>query len=265
MINERYLIKKKLGEGRSKVFLCNDIENNSEDIAIKILPEKADNIEKENFQNEFITLRRLRHPIIVQALNFGTIVKTDTAEKNIQIGSNFFTLEYFNGIPLLDYDDIQDENILKKIIAQICSVLFYLHQSAYIYYDLKPDNILVKNVEGEPHVKLIDLGFAEKSDYHDGNLNPYNNRYIRGTAEYIAPELLKKDAHDCRVDLYSLGIILYRIVYNKFPFNRDNELKIYKAHIEQDFDFGKSKYSNELIKVTKKLLEKEPEKDIRIL
>ncbi|MGB8318080.1 MAG: protein kinase, partial [Ignavibacteriaceae bacterium] len=78
MINERYVIKNKLGEGRSKVFLCNDIENPSEDIAIKFLPGKADGTEIENFQNEFITLRRLRHPNIVQAINFGRIVKAES-------------------------------------------------------------------------------------------------------------------------------------------------------------------------------------------
>ena len=101
MINERYLIKKKLGEGRSKVFLCNDIENPSEDVAIKILSENADNTEIDNFQNEFITLRRLKHPNIVQGINFGSIVKVESSEKEIQKGSRFFTLEYFNGKPLL--------------------------------------------------------------------------------------------------------------------------------------------------------------------
>lgn len=258
MINERYALKNKLGEGRSKVFLCNDVENPSEDIAIKILSEKADNVEKENFQNEFITLRRLRHPNIVQALNFGKIVKFASPEKEIKSGSQYFTLEYYNGKPLLDYSDINNEDSLRKIVSQVCSVLFYLHQSNYIYYDLKPDNILVKKIDGEPFVKLIDLGFAIKSENHQDELKP--DEYIRGTAEFIAPELLKKEKHDNRVDLYSLGIIVYRIVFKKFPFDIKNELKIYRAHLEQDFEFPKSKYSKELVNVIKKLLEKEPDK-----
>ncbi|MEJ2617108.1 MAG: protein kinase, partial [Ignavibacteriaceae bacterium] len=258
MINERYIIKNKLGEGRSKVFLCNDIEYPSEDVAIKIISDKADAVEIENFQNEFITLRRLKHPNIVQAVNFGTVVKVKSFEKEIKTGSQFFTLEYFNGQPLLDYDGIKNEDVLRKIITQICSTLFYLHQSDYIYYDLKPDNILVKNGEGEPSVKLIDLGFAEKNSLEQDKSN--SNEYVRGTAEYIAPELLKKEKYDNRVDLYSLGIILYRIVYKKFPFDTNNELKIYKAHLEKDFDFKKSNYSKELIDIIKKLLEKEPGK-----
>ena len=261
MINERYLIKKKLGEGRSQVFLCNDIENPSEDIAIKILPGNADEIETKTFHDEFITLRRLKHPNIIQALDYGTIVKTNLQEYETFIGNKYSCLEYFDGKLLLDYDEINDEEILKSIITQICSVLFYLHQSNYIYYDLKPENILVKKINGIPHVKLLDLGFAKNLLLEQ--IEPESNKSIKGTAEYIAPELLRNDPHDNRVDLYSLGIILYRIVYKKFPFDTKDELKIYKAHLEKDFDFDESVFSDELINVVKKLLEKEPEKRYR--
>ena len=258
MINERYLIRKKLGEGRNKVFLCSDIENPTEEIAIKILSGNADKVEVASFHDEFINLRRLNHPRIVHALNFGTIVKNSTTKNGITIGSKYFTLEYFDGKPLLKYENINEES-LKKILTQICAVLFYLHQSGYIYYDLKPDNILVKNLNDEPITKLIDLGFAQKIDFN-GESQRSNNNYVRGTAEYIAPELLKNEIHDSRVDLYSLGIILYRIVYKKFPFSTNSELKIYKAHLEKDFEFKKSGYSSSLIEVIKKLLNKDPEK-----
>ena len=260
MINERYLKTDKIGEGRSKVFLCEDTEYSNAKIAIKILSTKADKDEIENFHNEFITLRRLSHPNIVKSFNFGTIVKTNPSESEISLGSKYFTLEYFDGKSLLNYKNIEDEEILRKIIIQICSVLFYLHQSDYIYYDLKPENILIKEINGEPTIKLIDMGFAQKPENQRIDLNSNNTNYIRGTAEYIAPELLKKGGHDNRVDLYALGMVLYRIVYKKFPFDTKEELKIYKSHLEQDFDFKEVNYSIDLIRVIKKLLEKEPEK-----
>ncbi len=260
MINERYLKKDKIGEGRSKVFLCEDTEYSNAKIAIKVLSTKADKDEIENFHNEFITLRRLSHPNIIKSFNFGTIVKTNPSEDEITLGSKYFTLEYFDGKSLLNYKSIEDEEILREIIIQVCSVLFYLHQSDYIYYDLKPENILIKEINGDPILKLIDMGFAQKPENQRIDLNSKNANYIKGTAEYIAPELLKKGGHDNRVDLYALGMILYRIVYKKFPFDTKEELKIYKSHLEQDFDFKEVKYSNDLIRVIKKLLEKEPEK-----
>ena len=68
------------------------------------------------------------------------------------------TLEYFEGEELLNSIKIRDEKNLKEIVKQICSVLYYLHQSKYIYYDLKPENILVSFKGKNPQIRLIDLG-----------------------------------------------------------------------------------------------------------
>ena len=253
MINQRFEIVKKIGEGRSSVYLCGDIEFPDSLIAIKILPPKADSAEKVNFRNEFFTLQKLDHPNILRANEIGTIVQADD-EENISTGSPFITLEYFESEELLNSSFIKDELNLKEIVKQICSVLSYLHLSKYIYYDLKPENILVSSKGDKPVIKLIDMGLAvyapSETDYS-----------ITGTAQYIAPELLKKEKHNQSVDLYSLGMLLYKIIYNNFPIKATGEIEIYKAQIEEEFEFPPSdKYSDELIKVVKKLLSKNPEK-----
>jgi len=252
MINQRFEIIKKIGEGRSLVYLCGDIEFPDSLIAIKILPPKADKAEKENFRNEFFTLQKLDHPNILRAYEIGAIEQTES-EENISTGSPFITLEYFESEELLNSSFIQDELNLKEIVKQICSVLSYLHLSNYIYYDLKPENILVSSKGDKPSIKLIDMGLAvyapSETDYS-----------VAGTAQYIAPELLKKEKHNQSVDLYSLGMLLYKIIYNSFPFNATEEIEIYKAQIEEEFEFPPSeKYSDELINVVKKLLSKNPE------
>ena len=253
MINTRYEIIKKLGEGRSSVFLCKDIEVTDTNFAIKILPANADEHERNNFINEYFTLQRLEHPNIIKAFDFGTIFKTDN-EENIEVGSTYIILEYFDGKELLSKNKIKTESDLKEIVKQISAALYYLHQSKYIYYDLKPENILVSFNESIPQVRLIDLGLAEYS--------PSPSDYeIKGTAHYIAPELLKKDEHNNSVDFYSLGIILYQIIYNRFPFTAKSELDIYKSAIEEKFNFPNSEhFSQELIKIVKKLLEKDIDK-----
>ena len=126
-----------------------------------------------------------------------------------------------------------------------------MHQSNYIYYDLKPDNILVSESNGELDIKMIDMGFAHHTTSGEELL-------ARGTTEYIAPEILKDEQHNHKVDLYSLGIMLYRIVYKKFPFKSESVLEIYKEQIENEFEFPGSNYSSELIDVVKKLLIKDP-------
>jgi serine/threonine protein kinase/tetratricopeptide (TPR) repeat protein len=259
MINERYKVKKKLGKGRSTVYLCEDIDRQNAEYAIKVLPGQTSEEEEDFFRNEFITLKYLNHPNIIRAFDYGTVLRNTSAGESsadtnseIDFGNKFFTLEFFQGSELLNYE-IKDESVLRKIITQICAALYYLHQSKYIYYDLKPENILIKNDNGEPVAKLIDLGFAER-------VSSSKMEDVRGSAQYIAPELLKKLPHDHKVDLYSLGMVLYRIIYGKFPFDTDNELQIYKAQIEKEFDYDESSYSKELVDITKKLLEKEPEK-----
>ena len=250
MINNRFTIKKKLGEGRSKVFLCSDNVNPEKDYAIKILPEAADVNEIKVFRNEFFILQKLNHPNIISSYEEGVIVKKDD-EDGISTGSRFIILDYFPGDELLKYKKVNVEQALKIILTQVCSVLYYLHQSNYIYYDLKPENILVGDFENKPFIKLIDMGFA----HHAAETGSYLSR---GTREYIAPEILKNESHNHKVDLYSLGIMLYRIAYKKFPFKSESELEIFKEHIETEFEFPRSDYAGDLIEVIKKLVEKNP-------
>lgn len=253
MINTRYEIIKKLGEGRSSVYLCRDIEFPEKEFAIKILPAGKDNFERDIFVKEFFTLQRLEHPGIIEAFDLGTVLHTD-GEKGIESGSTFITMEYFEGEELLASKKIHDEKNLREIVKQICAVLYYLHQSKYIYYDLKPENILVSFKEKIPQIRLIDLGLAEYS--------PSTSDYeIKGTTYYIAPELLKKESHNHSVDFYSLGIILYQIIYKRFPFDAKNELDIYKCAIESIYDFPSSdNYTQEFVNIVKKLLEKDVDK-----
>lgn len=264
MINDRYKIIKMLGEGRSKVFLCEDTgilgssktnskipkKTHQNKIAIKILPENVDNEELDFFKNEFFILQWLNHPSIVKSFELGTIVKLDN-EDEISIGRKFFTMEFCQGERLLFCDELKDETFLIKVITKLCSVLFYLHQSNYIYYDLKPDNILISVKDGEPIIKLIDLGLAQHILFS-------KNNSIRGSAEYIAPEILRNEKHDFRIDFYSLGMLLYRILYGKFPFPSDNALEIYKAHLESEYIYPSCNYSGKIVGLVKKLLAKNP-------
>lgn len=253
MINTRYEIIRKLGQGRSTVYLCRDIEFPEKELAIKILPPDRSKYEREIFTKELFTLQKLEHSNIIKAFDFGTILHTD-GEENIEAGSSFITMEYFEGVELLSSAEPRSEKNLREITKQICAALYYLHQSKYIYYDLKPENILVSFKGGIPQIRLIDLGLAEYfpsvSDYE-----------IKGTPHYIAPELLKKENHNHSVDLYSLGMILYQIVYNKFPFDAKSEMDIYKAAIEREYEFPPSEdFSHELIKIIQTSLEKDPGK-----
>ncbi|HEX9251152.1 MAG TPA: protein kinase, partial [Ignavibacteriaceae bacterium] len=253
MINKRYIVRKKLGEGRSKVFNVIDTEFPEREVAAKFLPPSASNDEKEFFREEYFILQRLDHPNIIKSFELSSVlVKDEDEDLEIENLSPFITMEYFSPTLLLSYAGLKEERKLNQIIKQICSVLYYLHQSNYIYYDLKAENILISESNGNPTIKIIDLGFARNT------LLNYDKN-IQGTPYYIAPELLKNEQHNYKVDFYSLGMLLYRIVYGKFPFTSENELDIYKAHIEEEFPLDSSIYSKKLINVISKLIKKNPD------
>ncbi|MFC2133941.1 protein kinase [Bacteroidota bacterium] len=254
MINERFIIKKFLGKGRSRVFLCSDLDYPGRDLAVKIISGKADEAELKSFRDEFHILNKVNHPNIIPVYEFGTILQIDDNENSewgIDEGDKFFTQDFIPGVELLDYPNLSEKENLWEITSQLCSVLYYLHQSNYIYYDLKSENILVFEQQGKPRLLLIDFGLTVHSYYGI----PTD---IRGTSQYMAPEIIMKEHIDHRIDLYSLGILLYRIVYNKFPFNLESDLDIYKAHMEMEFEFQASDVPEEICNVIKKLLSKNP-------
>lgn len=252
MINKRYIIGKKLGEGRSKVFNLIDTEFPDRVVAGKFISPNASEKDKQFFRDEYFILKNLDHPNIIKAYEQSTVVLKEDDDSEVEVFDQFITMEQFSGINLLSYKDVTQEQKLIKIVKQICSALYYLHQSNYIYYDLKPDNILISEIKNNPVVKLIDLGLAKYV------LTPEIEQDITGTAYYIAPELLKKEQHSYNVDLYSLGIMMYRLVYGRFPFTGESEIEIYKAQVEGEVEFLPTFYSKKLIDVIIKLLKKDP-------
>ena len=252
MINDRFKIIRKVGEGRSRVYLCEDILRADSKVVLKILRPDTNAEEKRYFRDEYFLLKKLNHPNIISVFEYGIVVSSDEEDKqyNIDNASPFFTLEYFDGQEPYEFKDLQQETVLINVICQISSVLYYLHQSSYVYCDLKSENILIQRKDGNPVIKFIDFGLATRIKEADG-------AGARGTAEYIAPEILRKEKIDHRVDLYSFGILLYKIIYGKFPFQRNDQLGIYKAHLDEKFEYPRSHFSGKLINLVKKLLSKD--------
>ncbi len=255
MINDRYKILKLLGEGRSRVYLCEDTLHGNMPVALKLLDPGKTEYEIKNFREEYIKLKKLNSNNIVKSYEYGTVVSTGKKEfiEEIEKGALFFTLEYVEGKTLSGFYNGKDEKKLKEIIRQISSVLFYLHESNFIYYDLKPENIIVAEGKNNFILKFIDFGLAE-----------YNPQRIstekKGTSYYIAPELLTGREHDKRVDFYAFGMLLYFLMFRKFPFTGKDEIEIYKEKLASGVSIGKTGYTEKLINVVNKLLRKNPRK-----
>lgn len=110
-------------------------------------------------------------------------------------------LEYIDGETLQNVIESNKLNpqFARKIIAELCSALEYLHKKQIVHRDLKPSNILITH-NGD-NVKLIDFSLADADD-------SLLLKLPAGTRRYLAPETLEDVPLDCRADIYSLGIII---------------------------------------------------------
>ena len=229
IFSRRYEILQFLGEGGiGKVYRAYDrwIEK---DVALKVLPPGVKNSSLlESFQREFLLLTQLKHPGVVEVLDFGY------SEDATQPGklSPYFTMELVEGKNLgealtnfLDPQPAPAEfERLTHLIWQICDILEFLHLRGMVHCDLKSDNLKVTDSAFRP--KILDFGLSEKIGARRG-------KETKGTLPYMAPEMFLGEPLDERTDLYSLGVILYELVTSKLPFSFDDPVKIISAHLQQ--------------------------------
>ncbi|KAJ1914382.1 hypothetical protein IWQ60_008830 [Tieghemiomyces parasiticus] len=114
--------------------------------------------------------------------------------------------------------------------AQIVLGLEQLHRMGIVYRDLKPENMLI---DRQGHVLLTDFGLSKQMPSEGFNVDgrPAYRRRTKtfcGTAEYLAPEMLRGESYDSGIDYWSLGTCLYEMLTGMTPFWADNHSKMYQ-------------------------------------
>ena len=162
-----------------------------------------------SFKREIDILKKVSHPNIMRMLD---IFETDT---DFCVVSELARGDLFQ---IIDDNQTLPEEVLKNVAAQLTSALAYLHKNRIIHRDMKPQNILIT---GKGALKLCDFGFARALSYTTLFLNS-----IKGTPLYMAPELVQEQRYDEKIDVWSLGIILYELYYGQPPFFTNSIYKL---------------------------------------
>ena len=208
---ERYQYLDVLGEGgQGKVLRFRDTVLDR-DVAIKVVKPPHTQDRERLLENEARLGGMLEHPNILPTYD---LCRDET-------GSPFFVMKKVEGVSLdellkkahadgaihsnRDRGEYSRRRLL-NVFLQVCHAIQYAHSRGVCHLDLKPQNVKLGTF-GEVYV--LDWGFASRVED--------NPKMVAGTPLYIAPERFKPGKPDARCDIYSLGVMLYRILVNQLP------------------------------------------------
>jgi serine/threonine protein kinase len=204
--------------GMGDVYLAEDRQLRRQ-VALKIVRRgmNTDDIVR-RFQREEQILASLNHPNIAR-LYGGAITSDDVP---------FFVMEYVEGARLDDYcrENKLPLNERLTLFRKVCSAVAYAHQHLVIHRDIKPSNIRVTR-EGEP--KLLDFGIAKLLDPATSPTVEQTMTFPGAmTLEYASPEQVRGETMATTSDVYSLGVVLYKLLTGQSPYriktNRPDEI-----------------------------------------
>jgi serine/threonine protein kinase len=209
-----YQLLEEIGEGgMGVVFLAQQTEPISRRVALKVIKVGMDTRRVvARFESERQTMALLDHPSITKVLDAGA---TDS-------GRPYFVMELVEGRPLTKYCDAQRLSIPRrlKIFIQICNAVEHAHQKGIIHRDIKPNNIIVTEQDGNPLPKIIDFGIAKATADRTGDETAFTRLgEMVGTPLYMSPEQASDEEVDTRADIYSLGVVLYELLTGTTPFH----------------------------------------------
>jgi len=247
MVSHYRIIEKIGAGGMGEVYLAEDIKLNRQ-VALKFLPSHwcRDDAYRARFKREAQAVAQLNHPNIIHVY--------DVSEYQ---GQPFFVMELVAGQSLRDLVRGRELSIdrIIELVIQICDGLGAAHEKGVIHRDIKPSNIVI-DAYGRP--KILDFGLAAIQ----GGEQLTKSGSTLGTVRYMSPEQVLGQEVDQRSDLFSLGVVLYELIADRTPFERENEAATLRS-ITQDNPEPLARYKadapDELQRTVAKLLEKDPE------
>ena len=210
VIGHYHLIRRIGRGGMGAVYLAEQTNGFRKLVAFKLMQSGPDQEQLvRRFHNERQTLAVLDHPNIVRLLDGGT-----TPE-----GCPYLVMDYVDGQTIDNYCDARKLGIRERLqlFREVCGAVQYAHQNLIVHRDLKPANILVTS-DGIP--KLLDFGVARllKPEYLAMNAGLTRTMTQPHTPEYASPEQIKGLPITTASDIYSLGVVLFRLLTGQLPY-----------------------------------------------
>jgi predicted Ser/Thr protein kinase len=226
LIGGRYQIVQRIGQGgMGKVYKVTHTHL-SRTFALKIIsPNVAETDEaRELFYREARFASAMSHPSITAVVDFG---------EDEKVGM-FMIMEFVDGEPLNRILFREKRLGVRKaceIVLQVAEALHYIHKQNVVHCDIKTENILIAEEEGEGKrtkmiVKLLDFGLARSLNASRASTS------LSGTPHYVAPERIRGEPASPASDVYGVGILLYELITGAVPWDGPVQ-KILAGHLDE--------------------------------
>ena len=228
-IDGRYNIVKEIGTGgMGRVYLAEHIHIRR-NVALKLLHPVLTQFAEvgERFAREAVAIGRINHPNCVGVSDFGAL----------DDGSLYLVMDYLEGKSLGDL--MEDEPVIDSVRAlhigrHILRGLAHAHDVGIVHRDIKPDNVVLIEQDGDPEfAKILDFGIAKivGDAETDTGLRPLTQTGMAfGTPTYMSPEQAAGNPVDGRSDIYSLSVVLYEMIAGIPPFVAEDKLEVLGMH-----------------------------------
>jgi hypothetical protein len=255
-IGGRYILQEHLGTGgMGTVYHALDRltgqavalkQVNSPDSKIQFATQSHDTNLRLALAQEFQTLASLRHPHIVSVLDYGF-------DEDKQPYFTMTLLEQAQTI--LEAGVGASRPFQINLIIQLLQALDYLHQRGILHRDLKPANVQVIVNE----VKVLDFGLSVSAVAEQSSNTNVTATSNAGTFAYMAPELFLDSPPSQASDLYAVGLLLYELIADDFPYNKKNMGVMINQILNEPVDVEALDLNRPLTALLHRLLVKEPE------
>jgi non-specific serine/threonine protein kinase/serine/threonine-protein kinase len=208
-----YRIVRELGRGgMGVVYLgARDDDRFEKLVAIKVIAgDLVDPMMSGRFLEERRILASLDHPDIARLLDAGTS----------EAGAPYVVMEYVEGVPIDVYCAERHLSVRERLalFGRVCEAVQYSHERLVVHRDIKARNILVTR-DGAP--KLLDFGIAKLLDRGGFDRHATRTTFRALTPESASPEQVRGDRVAVSADVYSLGVLLYRLLSGRSPYRGD--------------------------------------------
>ena len=251
-IKKEYYFKVHIGEGQFGQVLLAERNLDNKKLAVKLVQKGTQSLEEYKVNrweiDIFKLLQNLQHPNIVQCV--------DLYEYESQI---FFVYEYISGGDLRKickelklFPQYYTINTILKFSMQMIEGVKILHKYGVIHRDIKTTNMVVDITSGEKNnnsgweidyanidnaiVKTIDFGLSRILGKHEKSNDPY------GSLCFKAPELIKHEPYDFKVDVWAIGITIYYLVYKELPFEKGTKEDIKFEIVQENPNFPRNNF-----------------------